>query len=221
MRPDKVKTKELFESVPTFLEPLFAEKEYPWQVLGEIGTYMESLLENPPAGFTLLRDGILVGEGVTIHESATILPPAIFGAGTEIRPNAYVRGNVITGEGCVIGNASELKNAVLLHKVQVPHYNYVGDSVLGNFSHMGAGAVCSNLKADGKEVIIHGIEDYPTGRRKVGAILGDHADIGCGAVLNPGTVVGKHTSVYPLTAVRGVIQEHSIVKSMEQIAEKK
>ncbi|MBP3313725.1 MAG: UDP-N-acetylglucosamine pyrophosphorylase [Oscillospiraceae bacterium] len=182
---------------------------------------MESLLENPPAGFTLLRDGILVGEGVTIHESATILPPAIFGAGTEIRPNAYVRGNVITGEGCVIGNASELKNAVLLHKVQVPHYNYVGDSVLGNFSHMGAGAVCSNLKADGKEVIIHGIEDYPTGRRKVGAILGDHADIGCGAVLNPGTVVGKHTSVYPLTAVRGVIQEHSIVKSMEQIAEKK
>lgn len=220
MRPDTVKTEELFESIPAYLEPLFAGKEYPWQALNEIGAYAQSLVEHPPAGFTLLREGILVGEGVTIHESATILPPAVFGAGTEIRPNAYVRGNVITGEHCVIGNASELKNAVLFHKAQVPHYNYVGDSVLGNFAHMGAGSVCSNLKADGKEVIIRGTESYPTGRRKVGAILGDHAEIGCGAVLNPGTVVGKDSTVYPLTSVRGVIPANSIVKSAENIVEK-
>ncbi len=221
MRLDAVRTEEFFESVPSYLQPLFAGKEYPWQVLGEIEAFARFLLEHPPVGFTLLRDGILVGEGVTIHESATILPPAVFGAGTEIRPNAYVRGSVITGENCVIGNASELKNAVLLQKAQVPHYNYVGDSILGNFAHMGAGAICSNLKADGKEVIIRGKDSYPTGRRKVGAILGDHAEIGCGAVLNPGTVVGKNSSVYPLTAVRGVVPPNSIVKSMEKIVEKK
>ncbi len=221
MRLDAVKTKELFENFPSYLQPLFAEKEYPWQVLGEIEAFIQFLLEHPPAGFTLWRDGVLIGEGVRIHESATILPPAIFGAGTEIRPNAYVRGNVITGENCVIGNASELKNAVLLQKVQVPHYNYVGDSILGNYAHMGAGAICSNLKADGKEVIIHGEENYLTGRRKVGAILGDHADIGCGAVLNPGTVVGKNASVYPLTSVRGVVPPDCIVKTPKNMVEKK
>ncbi|MBR4071217.1 MAG: UDP-N-acetylglucosamine pyrophosphorylase [Clostridia bacterium] len=164
-------------------------------------------------GYSFISDGVLIGEGVTIHKSAVIIPPAVIGKGTEIRPGAFLRGNVIIGEGCVIGNSSELKNCILLDGVQVPHYNYVGDSILGNKAHMGAGAVCSNLKSDGRAVVIHGDEEYETGLRKIGAILGDGADIGCGCVLNPGTVVGKSTTVYPLTSLRGVYPENCIVKS--------
>ena len=155
-----------------------------------------------------------------IANTATILPPAIIGAGTEIRPGAYLRGNVICGYNCVIGNSTELKNVVLLDKVQVPHYNYVGDSVLGNRAHLGGGAICSNLKADGKNVVIHGDQEYETGLRKIGAILGDHADVGCGCVLNPGTVVGKNTSVYPLTSLRGVYPADCIVKAQKEIVKR-
>jgi len=212
-----VKTEELFTLKTEYLAPLFEGAEYPWQVLSKIGAYIQALLQNPPEGFTLLKEGVLVGEGVAISETATILPPAVIGSGAEIRPGAYLRGNVLTGARCVLGNSSELKNCVLLEHVQVPHYNYVGDSVLGNNSHMGAGAVCSNLKSDGKQIVIHGDEDIPTGLRKIGAILGDGADVGCGCVLNPGTVIGQGTRVYPLTSVRGVIPERSIVKSMENI----
>ena len=168
----------------------------------------------------MAADGILVGEHVRIHPAATIEPPAVIGAGTEIRPGAFLRGNVIIGENCVIGNSSELKNCILLDGVQVPHYNYVGDSILGNRAHMGAGSICSNLKSDGKPVVIHGDEEYATGLRKVGGILADGADIGCGCVLNPGTIIGKNTSVYPLTSVRGVIGEASIVKSTTQVVPK-
>ena len=121
----------------------------------------------------------------------------------------------------MIGNSSELKNCVLLDGVQVPHYNYVGDSILGNGAHMGAGSICSNLKSDKKPVVIHGDEQYATGLRKVGAILADGVDVGCGCVLNPGTVIGKNTSVYPLTAVRGVIEENSIVKAMDKIVKRR
>ena len=128
---------------------------------------------------------------------------------------------MITGENCVLGNSSELKNAILLDKVQVPHYNYVGDSVLGNRAHMGAGSICSNLKSDGKSVVIHGDSDIETGLRKIGGILADGADIGCGCVINPGTVIGKNTSVYPLTALRGVYPENCIVKSTDKIVVRK
>ena len=164
---------------------------------------------------------VLVGENVKIYPTATIEAPAIIGSGTEVRPGAFIRGSVITGENCVIGNSSELKNCVLLDRVQVPHYNYVGDSVLGNRAHMGAGSICSNLKSDGKAVVIHGDENIETGLRKIGGILADGADIGCGCVLNPGTVIGKNTSVYPLTALRGVIPGGCIVKSMETIVVRK
>jgi len=164
---------------------------------------------------------VFVGDNVKIHKSAVILPPTIIGSNTEIRPNAYLRGNVIIGENCVIGNSTELKECILLNNVQVPHYNYVGNSVLGNFSHMGAGSICSNLKSDGKNVVIHGDKDYETGLRKVGAILGDFADVGCNCVLNPGTIIGKNSSIYPLTSLRGVIQENSIVKSMKEIVKRK
>lgn len=217
----KVKTNELFECEVPYLKGLFSESVYPWDMLPKIKGYIEKLMENMPEGFVEISEGVWVGKNVKIYPTATIEAPAIIGSGTEVRPGAFIRGSVITGENCVIGNSSELKNCVLLNKVQVPHYNYVGDSVLGNFAHMGAGSICSNLKSDGKAVVIHGEEDYETGLRKIGAILGDRADIGCGCVLNPGTVVGKETSVYPLNALRGVFPEGCIVKSMDNIVKRR
>lgn len=216
-----VKTGELFERIPPYLQELFEKSEYPWDLLPQIKAYVKRLTEEGMEGYRFLSEGVLVGEDVTIYPGATILPPAVIGKGTEIRPGAFLRGAVITGENCVIGNSSELKNCILLDRVQAPHYNYVGDSVLGNRAHMGAGSVCSNLKSDGKAVVIHGEEEYETGLRKVGAILGDGADIGCGCVLNPGTVVGKNTSVYPLTCLRGVYPADSIVKSQTNIVKRK
>lgn len=217
----QVKTSELFECQTPYLKDLFASSEYPWDMLPKIKDYIKELLANGIDGYTEIADGVLVGENVSISPTATIIPPAIIGSGTEIRPGAFIRGNVITGENCVIGNSSELKNCILLNKVQAPHYNYIGDSVLGNFSHTGAGVICSNLKSDGKAVVIHGDTDYETGLRKIGAILADHADIGCQCVLNPGTVVGKNTTIYPLTSVRGVIPGGCIVKAMDNIVTRK
>lgn len=216
-----VKTKELYDCKVSYLSPLFEENEFPWEMLPKIKEYILALIEKGIPGFTEIKDGVLVGEDVKIYPTATIEAPAIIGKGTEIRPGAFIRGSVITGENCVIGNSSELKNCILLDKVQVPHYNYVGDSVLGNKAHMGAGSICSNLKSDGKAVVIHADVDYETGLRKIGGILADGADIGCGCVLNPGTVIGKNTSVYPLTSLRGVFPAGCIVKSMEAIVERK
>ena len=216
-----VRTRDLFSCEIPYLKAFFEENEYPWLMLSKIGDYIMQLQKTEFEGYRFISDGVLVGEGVSIHESAVIIPPAIIGRGTEIRPGAFLRGNIVTGEGCVIGNSSELKNCILLDRVQVPHYNYVGDSILGNKAHMGAGSICSNLKSDGREVIIHGDAEYETGLRKVGAILGDGADIGCGCVLNPGTVVGKNTSVYPLTSLRGVYPSDCIVKDNENIVKRK
>lgn len=216
-----VKTKDLFDCKTPYLCDLFENTEYPWEMLPKIKDYIKNLIETGIPGFTKYADGILVGENVKIYPTATIEAPAIIGAGTEIRPGAFLRGNVITGENCVIGNSSELKNCVLLDKVQVPHYNYVGDSVLGNHAHMGAGSICSNLKSDGKPVVIHGDTDYETGLRKIGGILADDADVGCGCVLNPGTVIGKNTSVYPLTALRGVFPADSIIKAVDNVVKRK
>jgi NDP-sugar pyrophosphorylase family protein len=213
----KVKTKDLFDCQTPYLVELFEECEYPWEMLPKIKGYIAKLIENGLEGFTEIADGVWVGENVKIHPSAVIEAPAIIGHNTEIRPSAFLRGNVITGSNCVLGNSSELKNCVLLNTVQVPHYNYVGDSVLGNFAHMGAGSICSNLKSDGKPVVIHGDTEIETGIRKIGGILGDKADIGCGCVINPGTVIGKGTSVYPLTSLRGVLPEGCIVKSLSDI----
>ena len=215
-----VKTAELFNCTTPYLQPLFETSEYPWQMLPKIKELCKTLLKTGIEGFTEISEGILVGEGVSIHPSAVIIAPAIIGPGTEIRPGAYLRGNVITGKNCVIGNSTELKNCILLEKVQVPHYNYVGDSILGNFAHMGAGSICSNLKSDGTNIIIRGEQNYETGLRKIGGILGDHADVGCSCVLNPGTVIGKNTSVYPLNALRGVFPAGCIVKSMDDVVKR-
>ncbi|MBE6729031.1 MAG: UDP-N-acetylglucosamine pyrophosphorylase [Ruminococcaceae bacterium] len=189
-------------------------------MLPKIKDYILKLIDEGIDSYTRYSENVLIGENVKIAPTATIEGPAIIGSGTEIRPGAFIRGCLITGNNCVIGNSSELKNSILLEKVQVPHYNYVGDSVLGNFAHMGAGSICSNLKTDGKPVVIHGDEDYVTGLRKIGGILGDYADIGCGCVLNPGTVIGKKTSVYPLNSLRGVFPEGCIVKSMNNIVKR-
>ena len=213
----KVKTAELFECDIPYIAELLEGAEYPWEILPRIKSHIEKLIDEGLDGFNEIQSGVWVGRDVKIAPTATVIPPAVIGHGTEIRVGAFLRGNVIIGENCVVGNSCELKNCLLMRGAQVPHYNYVGDSVLGNFSHMGAGAVCSNLKSDGKAVVVHGDRDYATGLRKMGAILADHADIGCGCVLNPGAVVGKNTSVYPLTALRGVIPADCIVKSMDNI----
>ena len=217
----KVKTKELFNCEIPYLKEIFEKHEYPWEILPEIKEYILNLIETGLDGFEEIAENVYVGKNVKIYPTATIEGPAIIGEGTEIRPGAFIRGSVITGPNCVIGNSSELKNCILLEKVQVPHYNYVGDSVLGNKAHMGAGSMCSNLKTDGKAVVIHGDREYETGLRKIGGILADGADIGCGCVLNPGTVIGKNTSVYPLNALRGVFPEGCIVKSQDNIVKRK
>lgn len=212
-----VRIKELYNCTTQYLTPLFSQYEFPWEMLPVLKEYISSLIDKGIDGFSKYSDNVLIGKNVKIYPNVTIEGPTIIGEGTEIRPGAFIRGSVITGKNCVIGNSSELKNCILLEKVQVPHYNYVGDSVLGNFSHMGAGSICSNLKTDGKPVVIHGDTDYITGLRKIGGILADGADIGCGCVLNPGTVIGRNTSVYPLNSLRGVFGENCIVKSMDNI----
>ena len=216
-----VKTKDLYATWPDYLAELFEGSEYPWEMLPKIKAHILALIEQGMEGYTLLKEGVLIGKDVKIAPTATIEGPTVIGSRTEIRPGAYIRGSVITGEGCVIGNSSELKNCVLLNTVQVPHYNYVGDSVLGNYAHMGAGSICSNLKSDGKNIVVHGDVEYETGLRKIGGILGDHADIGCGCVLNPGTVIGKNTSVYPLNALRGVFPEGCIVKKIDDVVKRR
>lgn len=217
----KVKTAELYDCRVPYLKELFESNEYPWEMLPKIKDLIASLLDSGIEGFTLLKDGVLVGENVKIAPTVTIDAPAIIGHNSELRPGAYIRGNVITGSGCVLGNSSEYKNCILLDNVQTPHYNYVGDSILGNKAHTGAGTICSNLKSDGKAVVIRGEENIETGLRKIGGILADGADVGCGCVINPGTVIGKNTSVYPLTSLRGVYPADSIVKSQTEIVPRK
>ena len=213
----QVKTNELFNCTTEYLAPLFNSCEYPWEMLPKIKEYILSLIEKGIAGYTKYSDNVLIGENVKIYPTATIEGPTIIGSGSEVRPGAFIRGSVITGENCVLGNSSEFKNCILLEKVQAPHYNYVGDSVMGNFAHLGAGSICSNLKTDKKPVVIHGDRDYNTALRKIGAILADYADVGSGCVLNPGTVIGRNTSVYPVCSLRGVIPAGCIVKSMNNI----
>ena len=216
-----IKCKDLFtpSGIPHIDEFIFS-KEYPWELLPLIKGYIQSLIEKGIPGYTKLKDDVLIGQNVKIAETASITGPAIIGNNVEIRPGCFIRGSLIAGDECVLGNSSEFKNAVLMRHCQSPHYNYVGDSILGNYAHTGAGVICSNLRSDNKPVIIHGDEDIPTGIRKIGAILADHADIGCQSVLNPGTIIGQNTQVYPLTMCRGVYPANSIVKSTRVVVKK-
>ena len=175
----------------------------------------------PKDEFNQIEDNIWVHKTVKIAPTASLTGPLIVDADTEIRPSAFVRGKAIVGKNCVVGNSTELKNVILFDNVQVPHYNYVGDSILGYKSHMGAGSITSNVKSDKKLVIVkNGKEQIETGLKKFGAMLGDEVEVGCGSVLNPGTVVGKHTNIYPLSSIRGVVPEHSIYKNQNEIVEK-
>ena len=211
---NSLKCQSLFTLNSILFKELFYGIAYPWEVFSTLKQQIASLVKLGVDGYTLLSEGVLIGKGVRIADTARIEAPAILGDGCEIRHGAYIRGSVILGKGCVVGNSSEIKNSVLFDGAQVPHFNYVGDSVLGKGAHLGAGAICSNLRSDKKNVVIKGDDLYiETGLRKLGAILGDGVEIGCGAVLCPGTVIGKNTSVYPLTLARGIYPENVIVRN--------
>lgn len=219
----RLENKTLFQHYDkTIASVLFEENRYPWEVLSKIHDF---ILE---VGMLLSKDDYEeIKENVWVAKSATVAPtaylngPVIIGAGAEIRHCAFVRGNAIIGENAVVGNSTELKNVILFDRVQVPHYNYVGDSILGYKSHMGAGSITSNVKSDKKLVEIK-LDDYKieTRMKKIGAILGDHVEVGCGSVLNPGTIVGRHSNIYPLSSVRGYVNEHSIYKNKNEVVEK-
>ena len=203
----------------TIAAELFERKTYPWEVLPEIGAFVEKLGKTlSPDEYDQVEENVWIAKSASVEKSAKIIGPAIIGKDAEVRQCAFIRGKVIVGEGAVVGNSTELKNAVLFNKVQVPHYNYVGDSVLGYRSHMGAGSICSNVKSDKKLVVVKdGSERMETGVKKFGAMLGDFVEVGCGSVLNPGTVIGRNTNIYPLSPVRGCVPANSIYKNREEI----
>ncbi len=218
---NKIRTADLFKSNNPLLRDFLAKYEYPWEALPHIKDLISECLEKGLEGFTKLKENVLVGKDVKIAETVTIIGPAIIGHNSVLRPGAYLRENCVIGENCTVGNSTEVKNAIMLDHAQAPHFNYVGDSILGEYAHLGAGAICSNLKADNTQVVIHADKDYPTGLRKVGVFLGEHVEVGCQCVLNPGTIIGAHTNVYPLTSVRGVHEDNLIIKSKDLIIEKK
>ena len=210
---DKITVRDLYDLSHTRAAALLDACRYPWEALERIGETVTAIGKAlDPALYDEVEEHIWIARSATVYKTATILPPCVIGENTEVRPGAFLRGNVLVGDGAVVGNSTELKNCILFDGVQVPHYNYVGDSILGYKAHMGAGAITSNVKGDQKDVVIKGEARYETGRMKVGAMLGDHAEIGCGSVLNPGTIIGRNTQVYPLSSVRGVIRENAIVK---------
>ena len=204
--------KDMYDVSETIAGDLFEGKTYPWEVLPEIGDFILKLGETLPEDeFEHPKEDIWIHKSVTVAETATLNGPLIVDAGTEIRPGAFIRGKVIVGKNCVVGNSTELKNVVLFNTVQVPHYNYVGDSILGTHSHMGAGSITSNVKSDKTLVVVkNGAEQMETGLKKFGAMLGDYVEVGCNSVLNPGTVIGRNCNIYPLSSVRGVVKENSI-----------
>jgi NDP-sugar pyrophosphorylase family protein len=216
----KIKNINLFSSAPELLLPLFEASEYPFQVLSNLKKTIEKIIDNPTEGLTVYKEGVLIGKDVTIEEGATILPPTIIMDGAKIRQGAYIRGSAFIGEGAVVGHCTEVKNSILMAGAEAPHFNYVGDSILGERAHIGAGVVLSNLKADKSSITIKGDEGYHTNMRKLGSIVGDGAEIGCNAVLNPGSVIGKNSTVYPLVNWRGTLPHSSIAKSHLEIVKK-
>ncbi|MBC8571489.1 acyltransferase [Jingyaoa shaoxingensis] len=219
---EAAKISNLYNLEETIAGKLFEDAEYPWEVLPKISAFIMEL------GNTLNSEEYEKrGENVWVAKSAKVAPtayingPAIIGKDAEVRHCAFIRGNAIVGEGAVVGNSTELKNVVLFNKVQVPHYNYVGDSILGYRAHMGAGSITSNVKSDKTLVVVKDAEEQiATGLKKFGAMLGDCVEVGCNSVLNPGTVVGRNSQIYPTSCVRGVIHENSIYKKQGEIVEK-
>ena len=214
--------KENYDLNETIAKDLFEGVIYPWEVLPKIGAFIKELGATlDPEEYEKRGEDVWVAKSATVFESAYIHGPAIIGKNAEGRHCAFIRGNAIVGEGAVVGNSTELKNVVLFNKVQVPHYNYVGDSVLGFKAHMGAGSITSNVKSDSSLVKVHAPEgDIETGLKKFGAMLGDHVEVGCGSVLNPGTVVGKCSNINPLSSVRKFVPANSIYKNQGEVVTK-
>lgn len=217
------KTRELFDLTHTAAAELFSRHEYPWEILPSLSGFIRALGATlSPEEYTEVEKDVWVHKSASVAKSALVLGPTVIGPETEVRHCAYIRGSALIGAGCVIGNSTEVKNAVIFDSVQVPHYNYVGDSVLGYRSHMGAGSIASNVKSDKTNIsVVSGDETIETGLRKLGTILGDFVEIGCNSVLCPGSVVGRHSSVYPLTRLRGVIPSESICKGEGIIVSKR
>lgn len=218
-----VEVKELFNLEETIAKELFEAATYPWEVLPKIGTFIKKL------GGTLSKEeydnpseNVWIAKSAKVASTASITGPCIIGKEAEVRHCAFIRGNAIVGEGAVVGNSTELKNVVLFNKVQVPHYNYVGDSILGYKAHMGAGSITSNVKSDKTLVCVNvdGVK-METGLKKFGAMIGDNVEVGCGSVLNPGTVIGRESNIYPLSSVRGYVKEKSIYKKQGEVVVKK
>lgn len=217
------KIRNLFNLNETIAAKLFDAAEYPWEVLPKISAFITELGETlSEEEYEKRGENVWVAKSAKVAPTACINGPAIIGKDAEVRHCAFIRGNAIVGEGAVVGNSTELKNVVLFNKVQVPHYNYVGDSILGYKAHMGAGSITSNVKSDKTLVVVKdGQERIETGLKKFGAMLGDEVEVGCGSVLNPGTVIGPHSNIYPLSSVREVVPAGSIYKKRGEVVEKR
>ena len=216
------RTVDLLDLERTIAKPILLDTEYPWEVLGKIKSFIcEIGKQLPEDEYEVRGENIWVAKDATIFPTAYIAGPCIIGHGTEVRHCAFIRGSAIIGDNCVVGNSVEVKNAIIFDNVQVPHYNYVGDSILGYHAHMGAGSITSNVKSDKTLVSVKNSEEkIETGLKKFGSVLGDYVEVGCNSVLNPGTVVGRHSIIYPTSSVRGIIPENSIYKSQENIAKR-
>ena len=220
---EECKIKNLYNLEETIAKELLESVTYPWEALPKIEEFILKIGEKlDKEKYEKKGENIWIAKSAKIAPTAYINGPAIIGENAEIRHCAFIRGKAIVGEGAVVGNSTELKNVILFNKVQVPHYNYVGDSILGYKSHMGAGSITSNVKSDKKLVIVKkGKETIETGLKKFGAMLGDNVEVGCGSVLNPGTVIGSNTNIYPLSSVRGVVPKNIIYKNRNEIVEKR
>lgn len=216
------KTNDLYDLNHTIANKYLEGFEYPWLALKGIKEIIIELGKNLPKDEYIEKEGnIWIHKEANVYPSAYINGPCIIGKNTEVRHCAFIRGSALIGEDCVIGNSVELKNVIIFDNVQVPHYNYVGDSILGYHSHMGAGSITSNVKSDKKLVIVHDKdEEIETGLKKFGAMLGDYVEVGCNSVLNPGTVIGRNSSIYPTSCVRGVVPNNSIYKNNGEIINK-
>ena len=216
-----MKTCDLFDLTHTLAADYLSGFDYPWKALKGIKTLIETIGPDLGDDYTEISPAVWVHKTACIAPSAFLGAPCIIGAGTEVRHCAFIRGSALVGSNCVVGNSVELKNVILFDNVQVPHYNYVGDSILGYKAHMGAGSVTSNVKSDKTLVVVkNGAETMETGLKKFGAMLGDCVEVGCNSVLNPGTVVGRHSNIYPTSCVRGVVPEKSIWKTGGVIVKK-
>ena len=218
---ENITVKDLYTLEETIAASIFEGVEYPWEVLPKIKEYILQLGPTLPTDkYEQVKENVWIAKSATVFPSAYINGPAIIDEDAEIRHGAFIRQCAIVGKGAVVGNSTELKNVILFNKVQVPHYNYVGDSILGYKAHMGAGSITSNVKSDKTLVKVHNNPDIETGLKKFGAMLGDEVEVGCNSVLNPGTVIGKNSNIYPLSSVRGVVPSHSIYKNNTEITKK-